>query len=142
MCSLMRLAGTFVFIAGIFASANLRADEPTPASAKLTNAKARAEAASKVYRGTLERWKVDPNTQLDPEKLYQWSRRWMEAEQDLSDKKEDRTAAAEAHLERMKKLETLFKQYFEKKLITPAEVAAQTFFRLDAERTLAQIKGE
>jgi hypothetical protein len=118
----------------------LGADDPPAPGAKIANAKARAEAAGKVYRGMLERMKIDPNGPPDPDKLYQWSRRWMEAEQELSAKKDDRVAAAEAHLERMKKLETTFKQLLEKKMVSQVEPAAQTFFRLEAERSLAEVK--
>jgi hypothetical protein len=135
-----RIVGAFLLGLGVLTSATLRADEPPAPNDTSANAKARAEAAAKVYQGTLDRAKVDPGAALDPEKLYQWSRRWMEAEQELSDKKKDRVAAAEAHLERMKKLESVFKTYFEKGLVGPVEPAAQTYFRLEAERGLAQIK--
>jgi hypothetical protein len=123
---------------GVFSSSIPNTDE-----SNLANAKERAEAASKVYQGIFERSKIDPNAPLDPEKLYQWSRRWMEAEQETNEKKEDRIAAAEAHLQRMKTLEKYALLLQEKKgLITTTEVAAQKFFRLEAERTLAQIKGK
>jgi hypothetical protein len=42
----------------------------------------------------------------------------------------------------MKTMETLVEQLFAQKLISPVEVAAQKFFRLEAERDLVQAKGE
>ena len=66
----------------------------------------------------------------------------MEAEQEVNEKKEDRIAAAEAHLQRMKKLEDFVLLEQKKGSITLTEVAAQKFFRLEAERTLAQVKGK
>jgi hypothetical protein len=135
-----RIVGALLLGLGGLTSATLRADEPPAPNDTSANAKARAEAAAKLYQGMLDRAKVDPGAALDPEKLYQWSRRWTEAEQELSDKKKDRVTAAEAHLERMKKLEDYFKQLLEKKLVSPVEPAAQTYFRLEAERGLVQIK--
>jgi hypothetical protein len=127
---------------GVLTFATLRAAEPSVANDKAANAKARVAAAQKVYQGILDRAKIDPHAGLDPERLYQWSRRWMEAEFDLSDKQEDRIAVAEAHLERMKKTEAHLKELFEKKLVSPVEAAAQTFFRLEAEQRLVQVKGK
>jgi hypothetical protein len=125
---------------GVLALSALRAEEPPAANPKRANAKARAEAAAKVYKGILLRKQVDPSAPSDPEVLSRWSRRWMEAEQELSEKKEGRIAAAEAHLERMKKVETAYKQLLENKAISPVEGAAAEFFRLEAERDLAQLK--
>jgi hypothetical protein len=61
----------------------------------------------KVYEGMLEKANTFGGPS-DPEKLYPWSHRWMEAEQDASEKKTDRVAAAEGHLDRMKKREALY----------------------------------
>jgi hypothetical protein len=66
----------------------------------------------------------------------------MEAEQESTATPAARVTAAEKHLERMKKLEGTVRQLFENKLIGPVEPAAQTYFRLEAERTLAQVKGK
>jgi hypothetical protein len=127
------VAGLLVGL-GVLTSA-ARADEPA-----VSNARARLEAARTVYQGVLARAKVHPNAPLDPDKVYQWSRRWMEAERDLSAKKEDRSAAAEGHLTRMKAMEALVNRLFEQKLVSPVDVAAQAFFRLEAEKGLAQAK--
>ncbi len=105
------------------------------------NAKARLQAARKVYEGYLSRYKIGPSQPLDAEKLYQWSRRWLEAQQDLALKKADRVAAAEAHLARMRRLEQTMRDLARKE-VAPYEVAGAEFYRLEAERWVAQAKGK
>jgi hypothetical protein len=106
------------------------------------NARARAAAAEKAYKGIFQRSQVDPTSPLDVERLYQWSRRWLEAERELADKKEERVAAAQAHLDRMKKLEEVVRGWHRKGLLPPADVPAVEFYRLDAERRLAQARAD
>jgi hypothetical protein len=84
--------------------------------------------------------RADAAAALDPENLFRWSLRWMAAEQELSATKGDRIATADAHPERMKKRETVFEHHLEGKRITPAELAAAAFYRLEAGRNLAQLK--
>ena len=117
----------------------------TPARAGDTtreNAKERLEAARKVYEGIFQRARIDPNAALDPDKLALWSRRWMEAERELGDTKEQKIAAVQGHLDRMKKLEGTVKQMLQARLVSPIEVAAQEYYRLEAEQWLAQAKGQ
>jgi hypothetical protein len=55
-----------------------------------TNARARVEAARNVYQSILEAHRQFPNSEpFDPEKRYRWSRRWMEAQRDVSAKKDN-----------------------------------------------------
>jgi hypothetical protein len=114
-----------------------RADDKAAA-----NAKARLAAARKVYEGMLVRRKVDPAESLGSEKLYLWSRRWMEAQRELADKKEDKVAAVQGHLDRMKEMEAVVKQMRDRKIASEADVAAQEFYRLEAEQWLAQAGGK
>jgi hypothetical protein len=60
---------------------------------------ARLDLARQQYEAILERAKL--GRESDPEGLCLWSRRWMEAEQDLAKRKSDRIAAAEAHVGRI-----------------------------------------
>jgi hypothetical protein len=106
------------------------------------NAKARLEAARKTFQAILERRKVDINAQWDEEKLYRWSRRWMEAAQAITDNKDGRIAAAEAHLKRMKNFEDLVKKMQSAGQASPEDVSAQEFFRLEAEHALIRAKGQ
>jgi hypothetical protein len=106
------------------------------------NAQARLEAARKVYQGILDRAKVDPTFQQTAiESLNLWSRRWLEAQRELSDKKEDRIAAAADHLERMKKLQADVTASKKGGLGTAADVAAADFYCLEAEQWLTQAGG-
>ncbi len=106
------------------------------------NAKARMEAARKVYEGSLRWYREGPVQPLDPEKLYQWSRRWLEAQQDLATKKEDRVAAAKAHLTRMQALERITRLMHKGGSVRAFDVAAVEFYRLEAERWVAQAKAK
>jgi hypothetical protein len=115
-------------------AAPCRADDKVAA-----NARGRLEAASKVYRGMLERLR-DANGQVAVEDLYQWSRRWLEAERDLADTPEAAVAAAQAHLDRMTKLEAVVRKAQTVGLVPAYEVPAAEFYRLEAERALAQAR--
>ncbi len=121
---------------GLVLSAPVQADDQARA-----NAQGRLEAARQVYAGIIKNYEAG-QVGLDFEKLYWWSRRWREAQHDLSDKKEDRIAAAQAHLERMRKLEGWVKESRKKGFLTLVEVAAQEFYRLEAEQWLAREKGK
>lgn len=61
---------------------------------------ARLDAARRTYgqhaRNLREGWV------LTGELVYRWSRRWLEAEQALCKRPEDRIAACQAHVERMR----------------------------------------
>jgi len=97
----------------------------------LDNATARMEAARKVYKGMFRR-----------REMSRWSLRWMDAEQEVNATKEGRIAAARAHLERMKKWEDFLRDQVKGSLAAPYEVAAGEYYRLEAERRLAQCKGD
>jgi hypothetical protein len=112
------------------------ADDAKPAEL----AKARVEAARNVYEGMLERARIDARFALDPEKLYLWSRRWMEAEQAVAAEKAGRVAALQAHLARMKKLEANFEERRKNGTAPAYEVPQARFYRLEAEMWLADPK--
>ena len=99
------------------------------------NAKARAAAAGKEYGMAWKRMEeLKAITGPDIDGLYLWSHRWMEAEQEVSDKKEDKSAAAQAHLERMKKLEARVKELWATGASSTLDPEAAKFYRLEAER--------
>lgn len=106
------------------------------------NAQARLEAARKVYNGILDRGQFDPRNPVALEALNIWSRRWMEAQRDLSDKKEDRVASVADHLERMKKLQASVTDWVKAGRATTSDAAAVDFYCLEAEQWLAQAKGK
>jgi len=108
----------------------------------LDNATARMEAARKVYKGMFRRREMSPADAPSVEDMYRWSLRWMDAEQEVNATKEGRIAAARAHLERMKKWEDFLRDQVKGSLAAPYEVAAGEYYRLEAERRLAQCKGD
>jgi putative protein kinase ArgK-like GTPase of G3E family len=107
--------------------------------ADLANAKSRIEAARTVYEGMIEETKVNKDLP-DAEKLYVWSRRWMEAQRDVSNRKQDQIAAIEAHAARMKGLAKLFKKLQESGHVGQVSTAAAEFYRLEAEKYLLDAK--
>jgi hypothetical protein len=108
----------------------------------IANAKGRMEAAQKVYEGMLKRMQTDPAFGFDAERVNRWSRRWLDAEKDYANKKDDQVAAVQAHLDRMKKLETQARLMHKAGMITAVDVAACEFYRLEAEKMLDEAKGK
>jgi hypothetical protein len=127
--------GAVALYLGVFAGASSGADEST-----VENARARLAAARKVYEGTWQRWR-DLGRPLVVEELYRWSCRWLEAEEEVNGNKAGRVAAAVAHLDRMKQVESLAREMHAKGLVDPADVPATQFYRLEAERRLARSRG-
>jgi hypothetical protein len=131
------------FILAVPAARSVAAD---PAQVK--NARARAEAARKVYETMLLAWQEEPpgprhelSLPRDLESFYRWSRRWAEAESESAAGKDGRVAAAGAHLDRMKKWEQFLRQLRKKGgLVSGSDVAAAEFFRLEAESWLEKEK--
>ena len=131
-----RLLALAALALGLAAAAPVaRADDKTD------NARLRADAARRVYESlwipsslkTLDGKGIQGGT-ANLDRAYLWSRRWMEAEQELSDKTEGKIAAAQAHLDRMRKVEDYVKVQVELRSATAADVAAQEYYRLEAER--------
>jgi hypothetical protein len=86
-------------------------------------------------------WKHFKNAQgLDLEALHRWSRRWLEAERKVSNKKADQTAALQAHSDRMKELEKVAATLAKTGQGPQSAASAATYFRLEAELWVAQAK--
>jgi hypothetical protein len=79
---------------------------------------------------------------VDAQKLFGWAERLLTAELELSDKKADRVAAYEAHLQRIKELEEEFHKEAEgvEGGEGIADVAEGKFHRLEAEIMLERAK--
>jgi hypothetical protein len=78
---------------------------------------------------------------LDGQKLHRWAQRLLTAELELSDKKADRVAAYEAHLQRVKEMEDELKKEIEEVGGEGvADVAEVKFYRLEAEIMLERAK--
>jgi hypothetical protein len=104
-------------------------------------AKERRGAARDAYEFAWDEFKPFDLSKGDGEKVYRWSRRWMEAERDLATTKAERVAALQGHLERMKKLEEEVQGYA-RGTIPFQQLAATKFFRAEAETWLAEAQGK
>ena len=116
---------------------------PARADDLVDNAKARAAAAGEAYKLAWLRLveNVEPASSANLEVLHLWSRRGMEAQQEVSNKKEDKIAAAQAHLERMKQLEDLVKKLVNGG-VRVLDSAPAKFYRLEAERQVLLAKAK
>jgi hypothetical protein len=116
-----------------------------PADEARANARARMEAARKVYQGNRLRFSRDPTFKMESitffETQYRWSTRWAQAEAEAGEKKAARVAAFEAHLARMREQEKAVKSMAGKKgTLAPYEPAYAEYYRLEAEKLLAEVK--
>jgi hypothetical protein len=117
------------------------ADDKEPAAVDATSGKALLEAARAAYEGYIKRRQNDVSQPSNPEYLYRWSRRWMEAELALGKDKTTRSSAYTAHLERMRKLEEFQEKRVQAGLASKFELPAVKFYRIEAEEWLAEAKG-
>jgi hypothetical protein len=133
----------FGVVLGLCVAGGLTSLARADATEDLANAKARVEAARKVYNGMLRRRQIDPKFGLNLEKFYQWSRRWMEAQHDVSATKKNQVAAIEAHLARIKTLEKAVKEVIKAGSDASSyEAKAAEFYRLEAEKWLRKAKAK
>jgi RNA polymerase sigma factor (sigma-70 family) len=110
-------------------------------------AESRVEIAREGYDDVLESVK---NTRKSPsltstdefmDRITIWSRRWMEAELDVSSRRSDQIAAREAHWQRLKKWEEEFAPHVDKEVGSRA-FRTLKYYRLEAEYALAKAKAE
>jgi hypothetical protein len=94
------------------------------------------EAARDAYQFAWDEFKPFDLSKGEGEKVYRWSRRWMEAERDLASTKAARVAAFQGHFQRMKKLEEEVRGYTGS-TIPFQQLAATKFYRAEAEAWLA-----
>jgi RNA polymerase sigma factor (sigma-70 family) len=73
----------------------------------LRRAAARLEVAKGAYEG---HWLAFQLGRGDEQTVNLWSRRWLQAQLDLTNKKVDREAALQAHLERLKKVDEVARE--------------------------------
>src|SRR3954451_2138544 len=100
----------------ILAGAALASAAPDDAQKPEALARLRLEIARSAYEGCEtaittppagegNKLPQDVRTVMNVEQLVTWSRRWMEAERDMSGKKADQVGAVESHRKRLKKWE-------------------------------------
>ncbi len=100
--------------------------------------RARVEAARKTYEVI---WRNNREA-LAPfvELSYRWSRRWLEAELELSNRKDDQVAAYHAHFTRMRELERVTKGRYRNRVNPVEEATAAEFYALEAEIWLTRAR--
>ena len=76
------------------------------------------------------------------EQVYRWSRRLMEAEEGISDKKVDQVAAINAYLLRMKAMEQRLSQAYRQGEASYLDDLEAQWYVLEAELLLARAQGE
>lgn len=102
--------------------------------------KALVETAKTTYEQNLAHMKgLEANS---PEDLYVWSRRWLDAEVDLAANKDERVAAHQRHLDRMKDLEKILKNFATTGQGRQSDATAGTYYRTQAELWLMQAQGQ
>jgi hypothetical protein len=102
--------------------------EETLAEAKLKAARATYDASLKAFA----------EGKSDSEKVYLWSRRWMETLRDRAAKKADRVTAIEGHRDRMKELQKTVQARYRSGMLALADVLAVDFYIAEAELWRAQ----
>jgi hypothetical protein len=98
------------------------------------NAKARRDAARKVYETAWQRHVQSPDEGPGNVGYYHdWSVRWLHAERDLSRTKTEQITALEGHLNRMKLWKERLDDSVKEGAAATHEASAAEFFRLEAE---------
>jgi hypothetical protein len=101
-----------VFALGL-AFTNVQGPDPSLAPSKITSLmRSKLDVAQKGFKLAWD------DQESDVEVAYRWSCRWLEAERELSDKTEDRIAALQAHLARVRDIEQVTKRQFLRRLTT------------------------
>jgi hypothetical protein len=102
-------------------------------------AEARYQAAVRQFE---EVWTYYRQSRTDSFLTYYWSRLVLESQQDLSDAKADRIAALEAHLGRMKRLQTLVLKVRKLGFGFSTDVGATAYYCVEAERWLEKERAD
>jgi hypothetical protein len=74
------------------------------------------------------------------EQCNQWSRRWMDAQRDVLNRRANLVSSAEEHLLRMQQLEKVAQERVDKKRAQPSEAYIAEYLRVEAEQNVARVK--
>ncbi len=116
------------------------APAPAPPKAPRELLEKRRDAARKVFNEKLQRIRMGLETPgAEP---CEWSKRWLEAEMALNDKKADRIAALTDHLKRVSEVERVAAGLARTGQLRLADADAATYYRVDAEIRLFEATGK
>ena len=104
-------------------------------------AKEKLDASKNAYEIAWAQFKPFDLTKGDGEKVYRWSRRWMESQRNMAKNKTEKLAAAKAHFDRMQRLEDDVQNYA-RGTIPFQQMEATRFYRAEAEVWLAEEKSK
>jgi len=104
--------------------------------------KARVEAAQKTFDLLFKAYRTGIGSRPEAERVYHWSRRWLDAELEMCCEKPDKLTAYEKHLARMKELQEDIKAAQSVGRALPAQSAAVDYYRAEAGFWLTRAKME
>jgi multidrug efflux pump subunit AcrA (membrane-fusion protein) len=116
---------------------------PKPAAAEAADvkalAKARLDAAEKVYGALMKQWQAGLG-RADIDQFYRWSLHWLDAQRDTNGGKEERLGALEGHFQRMMEVQRFVAELVKTGQSPAWQGPAADFYRTEAELWLAQEK--
>jgi len=119
------------------------AEQKSAPVANTANAKARLNAARKAYEEVLQQYRINGGSvAIEAGSFRDWSVRWMQARNELSQKKDDEIAALEEHLERMQLWKDMCDADVKNGTAPRVATSVTEFFRLEAEDWLGAAKAE
>lgn len=133
------VVGSGLFLAGVLMgqSASQRAKTEPPSAA------ARLAAAERVCQILHDQESGAPRGHQGVEHTYLWSMRRMEAQRDVDAARGDRFSALEAHLQRMREIETRTAELYKKPgVVSKFDFASTQFYVAEAEELLARERGK
>lgn len=120
---------------GLLGLGTTGADGAQPAAKSSKLAKKKLQLARQTLKLALEDLRMGRG---DEEKVYRWSRRCLEAQQQLNPKKKDRIAALQEHLQRMKSLSEVTAQLYRTAKATQTATIASAYYVAEAEIWLSE----
>ena len=112
-------------------------EQPPAAQAAAQRDAALAKAAKEQWEG---RWQEFKTGKTKTDFVVPWSINWLKAELRLTEKKAERLALHEAHLERLKALEKMAKAQFDAGIIPPTQYHQVVYYRIEAEIWLDELR--
>jgi hypothetical protein len=101
--------------------------------------KKKVELASEGLKAAQQEFLAGRSTGED---LYEWSKRYLDAQRELNSTRADHEAALKAHLERMKEYEMIFQAKYQAGRLSFKDVCHAQLVRVEAELWLVRHKGK
>jgi hypothetical protein len=98
----------------------------------------RLDAVRRAYKESYDLYREGRTRDVD--RIYRWSKRWLEAEREVTTTQSEQIAALEGHWRRMKQLEDLMRNLSKAGVTAVVELAAVEYYRLDAEVALSKAR--